>query len=97
MHYRPNRLVISVWNAAPWREAPWRIELWDEDVESIRRFEPATQRSLSNESEARVMLLPREEIVRPERGSSQAARTCSRVMKFSVPSSSPSPQRPQFE
>jgi transcription-repair coupling factor (superfamily II helicase) len=47
------------------REAPWRIELWDEDVESIRRFEPATQRSLGHESRAQVTLLPREDLVRP--------------------------------
>jgi transcription-repair coupling factor (superfamily II helicase) len=46
-------------------EAPWRIELWDEDVESIRKFEPATQRSISHESETRIMLLARSELVRP--------------------------------
>ena len=37
-------------------EMPYRIELFDEDVESIRTFEPATQ--LSNQKIAKVSIVP---------------------------------------
>ena len=46
-------------------EPPWRIELFGDEIESIRRFEPATQRSIDSVREARLNLLPRGEMVRP--------------------------------
>ena len=34
-------------------DAPWRIELWDDEVDSIRSFDPESQRSMENVSEIR--------------------------------------------
>ena len=32
----------------PHAELPYRIELWDDEIDTIRRFDPATQRSISD-------------------------------------------------
>ena len=33
---------------------PWRIELWDDEVDSIRSFDPESQRSLENLEELTI-------------------------------------------
>ena len=51
--------VIDVF--PPGEELPFRVELWDEEVESIRRFHPATQCSV--ERVERLQILPAKEPV----------------------------------
>ena len=45
----------------PLYEQPVRLEFWGDEVESIRRFDPATQRSLGNLDE--LVVLPASEVV----------------------------------
>ncbi len=42
-------------------DAPWRIELWDDEVDSIRSFDPESQRSMENVSE--IVIYPAAEPV----------------------------------
>jgi hypothetical protein len=49
--------VIDVF--PPGEELPFRVELWDDEVESIRRFHPATQCSI--EQVGRLQILPAKE------------------------------------
>lgn len=39
------------------RDRPLRVELWDDDIDSLREFDPATQRSLENLTQADVLPL----------------------------------------
>ncbi len=47
------------------RETPWRVELFGDEVESIRRFEPGTQRSVERADSFSLTLLPAAELMRP--------------------------------
>ena len=46
-------------------DAPWRIELWDDEVDSIRSFDPESQRSMENVSE--IVIYPAAEPVPGEK------------------------------
>ncbi len=50
----------------PHNDSPFRIELFGDEVESIRLFDPATQRSLQQVPEA--FIVPAKEMLLPERG-----------------------------
>ena len=45
-------------------EVPWRIEFWDDEVDSIRSFDPESQRSMENVSE--IVIYPAAELVPEE-------------------------------
>ncbi len=49
----------------PGYESPLRVELWGDEIESLRFFDPATQRSLLSVEET-VLLPVREEILSPD-------------------------------
>lgn len=53
-------------------ENPVRIELWDDEVDQIRRFDAASQRSI--EQEDSVFLGPAREFILPPTGADEAAR-----------------------
>ena len=42
----------------PGAELPYRIELWGDEVDTIRRFDPETQRSITQHSETRDSIAP---------------------------------------
>jgi len=65
-------------------DTPCRIEFFDIEVESLRRFDPATQRSL--ESVGEVLILPQREILLHERHRSRALDGLLRIFR-------PSPER----
>ncbi len=46
------------------REAPYRVELFDDEVESIRQFEPGTQRSVGEVDRLKLTLVPPERLAR---------------------------------
>ena len=50
------------------REAPYRLELFDDEVDSIRQFEPGTQRSVGTVGSLKLTLLPPPDLTRPEGG-----------------------------
>ena len=39
----------------PDAELPYRIELWDDEIDTIRRFDPETQRSVEEVDRVRVI------------------------------------------
>jgi len=51
--------ILDIWPAnEPW---PVRIELWGDELDSLRRFDPATQRTLPNGRIERLLLSPASE------------------------------------
>ncbi|MEN8150078.1 MAG: transcription-repair coupling factor [Planctomycetota bacterium] len=52
------------------REAPYRVELFDDEVDSIRQFEPATQRSVAKVETFRLTLAAPGDLSRPKGGAS---------------------------
>jgi len=52
------------------REAPYRVELFDDEVDSIRQFEPATQRSVKKVEQFRLTLAAPGDLSRPGDGAS---------------------------
>src|SRR5256886_1298957 len=63
--------VFDVWS--PLQEGPVRIEFFGDDIESLRRFDPQTQRSIGELSE--VSLCPAREIVLDDAGRKAAIAT----------------------
>jgi len=52
------------------REAPYRVELFDDEIDSIRQFEPATQRSVKKVEMFRLTLAAPGDLQRPAGGAS---------------------------
>ena len=48
------------------REAPYRVELFGDEVDSIRQFEPGTQRSVGTVDSFRLTLLPPRDVGHPK-------------------------------
>jgi len=48
------------------REAPYRVELFDDEVESIRQFEPHTQRSVGETDSLKITLLSPDHVVKAQ-------------------------------
>ncbi|MGL4799453.1 MAG: transcription-repair coupling factor [Cellulosilyticaceae bacterium] len=61
---------------------PYRIELWDDEVDSIRSFNPSSQRSI--EKIERLLLCPNEEIIFPMRVLQQAIPTIKEELKLTA-------------
>ncbi|MHB8945303.1 MAG: transcription-repair coupling factor [Bacillota bacterium] len=55
---------------SPTADQPWRVELFDDEVDSIRSFDPVSQRSLSNLRTVRV--IPAREMIFPAEGREEA-------------------------
>jgi transcription-repair coupling factor (superfamily II helicase) len=52
------------------REAPYRVELFGDEVESIRQFEPATQRSVAQAEAFQLTVMPPRDLAHPKGGAS---------------------------
>src|SRR5256886_2666216 len=63
--------VFDVWS--PLEEGPVRIEFFGDDIESLRRFDPQTQRSIADLTE--ISLCPAREIVLDDAGRKAAIAT----------------------
>jgi transcription-repair coupling factor (superfamily II helicase) len=50
------------------REAPYRVEMFDDEVDSIRQFEPGSQRSVGETDSFQLTLLEPGRMTRPDRG-----------------------------
>lgn len=60
--------IVDVFS--PVADEPWRVELFDDEVDSIRSFDPVSQRSLSNLQSVRV--IPAREMLFPPGGREEA-------------------------
>jgi len=63
-------------------DQPWRIELFDDEVDSIRSFDPVSQRSLSNLQA--VHLIPAREMLFPSDGREEAILRIRRELEATV-------------
>ncbi|HEY3314723.1 MAG TPA: transcription-repair coupling factor [Bacillota bacterium] len=67
---------------SPVSDQPWRVEFFDDEIDSIRLFDPVSQRSLTNLQSIRVT--PAREMIFPEGGRDEALKAIRRELEASL-------------
>ncbi len=79
--------ILDIW--PPAEGSPVRIELFGDEIESMRLFDPATQRTTQSRVE-RLLITPAREFILPEAADNDAGTT-EEISEFAIPLIHPQP------
>ena len=80
--------IVDIW--PPAEKLPYRLDFFGDEVESIRRFDPASQRTV--EQPESILITPARELIVPAAGATADPRIADReVSEFDIPLLNPQP------